>query len=88
MMQERAAYQRVRDVVAERIRMLRQAKKLSQEELADLAGCHRTYVGMIERGEGNPSLRVLVSIAEALEVDLTDLLHPSIPNAVAPTTRA
>ena len=38
------------------LRQLRQQKKLTQEELADKAGMHFTYVGQIERGVRNPSL--------------------------------
>lgn len=64
----------VRGVVAVRLRELRLAKGLSQEELADRAGCHRTYVGMLERRSGNPSLRVLTELAAALDVPVAELL--------------
>ena len=56
-----------------RIRELRQAKGLSQEELAFKAGVHRTYLGGIERGERNPSLKNIVAIADALEIALSKL---------------
>lgn len=49
------------------------AKGLSQEELAFKAGMHRTYLGGIERGERNPSLKNITAIAEALGVTLSDL---------------
>ena len=62
-------------VAGARIKELRQVKGLSQEALADRAGCHRTYVGMLERGEGNPSLGVLFRIASALNVELMELLR-------------
>ena len=39
---------------------------LSQESLANLAGLHRTYISMLERGIRNPSLTVILQIAEAL----------------------
>lgn len=52
----------------ENIRRFRQLKGLSQEQLADLAGMHRTYVGGIERGERNVSLRNIVHLATALDV--------------------
>lgn len=71
---ERSAFARVRATVAARIRELRRARGLSQEELADQAGCHRTYIGMLERGEGNPSLSVLTSIAEALDIEVAELV--------------
>lgn len=56
-----------------RVRELRQAKGLSQEELAFKAGVHRTYLGGIERGERNPSLRNIAAIAKALGVTLSEL---------------
>ena len=57
----------------ERIRELRLAKGLSQEEMAFKAGVHRTYLGGIERGERNPSLKNIAAIAEALGVTLSIL---------------
>jgi transcriptional regulator with XRE-family HTH domain len=46
---------------------------LSQEQLAFKAGIHRTYLGGIERGERNPTLKNIVSIAEALDITLSEL---------------
>lgn len=57
----------------EKIRNLRLARNLSQEELAFKAGVHRTYLGGIERGERNPSLKNIMAIANALEVTLVQL---------------
>ena len=57
----------------ERVRELRLARGLSQEELAFMAGVHRTYLGGIERGERNPSLRNIAAIAGALGVRLSEL---------------
>jgi transcriptional regulator with XRE-family HTH domain len=57
----------------ERVRKLRQSQGLSQEELAFKAGVHRTYLGGIERGERNPSLNNIASIARALDVPLSEL---------------
>ena len=59
--------------VGARIRRLRLAQGLSQEQLADIGGCDRTYVGMLERGTGNPSLRVLSAIAAGLGVPIEKL---------------
>ena len=52
----------------------RTAKKLSRQSLAEKAGLHQTYVGLIERGLSNPSLDAANSIAEALEVPLSRLI--------------
>ncbi len=56
------------------LRELRQQAKLSQEELADLAGLHRTYLGGIERGERNVGVLNLIQIARALRVPVAELL--------------
>ena len=58
----------------ERIRDLRKEKNLSQEELADKALLHRTYIGMIERAEKNLTLTNIEKIAKALGVEIIDLL--------------
>lgn len=52
-----------------RIRTVREIRGLSQEELADLAHLHRTYIGGVERGERNVSLVSIWRIADALGVD-------------------
>ena len=49
-----------------RVRELRKAKKLSQLQLADKVGVDRSYIGLLERGERNPSLEVIADIAKAL----------------------
>lgn len=56
------------------LRKLRQEKKLTQEELADRAGMHFTYIGQIERGLRNPSLVNLHKLAKALKVTAGQLL--------------
>ena len=62
-------------VIAGNVRALRKGKKLSQEALADLCGYHRTYVGMIERGERNITIATLEALAGALGVDPRVLLE-------------
>ena len=56
------------------IKKFRGEKGLSQEELADKCGLHRTYVGAVERGERNVTLSSLELIAIALDVDVPTLL--------------
>lgn len=58
----------------DRLRNLRKAKGLSQEELAQIAELHRNYIGGIERGERNVALLNIIRLAQALEVSPSELL--------------
>lgn len=58
-----------------KIRMLRMEKGWSQEELADRADLHWTYIGGIERGERNVATLNLVKIAKALKVAVGELFN-------------
>lgn len=58
-----------------RVRALREEKGWSQEELADRAGLHRTYISSVERGIRNPTITVIERIAIALEYRLEQLLQ-------------
>ena len=62
-----------RNRFGEKVRELRLANSLSQEELAFRAGIHRNYLGGIERGERNPCLNNILSIADALNISPADL---------------
>lgn len=57
----------------QRVQKLRTDKHLSQEQLAEAAGLHRTYIGMVERAERNISLKNIARIARALQVDMKEL---------------
>ncbi|MGO9236914.1 MAG: helix-turn-helix domain-containing protein [Methylocella sp.] len=59
----------LRGRVARNLRMLRRAKGLSQEELADRAEINRNYVGMLEREEHAATVDMLEKLADVLEVD-------------------
>lgn len=56
-------------VFAANVRRLRADRGLSQEELAEAAGVHRTYIGMLERGEKNVTIYNIERIARALSVE-------------------
>ena len=58
---------------AQRVRMLRESQGISQEKLAEKAELHRTYIGMVERLERNPSLICIHKIANGLGVHITEL---------------
>lgn len=58
----------------ERVRHFRKLKKISQDELAELCSLHRTYIGSVERGERNITLINANKIANALSVNLADLV--------------
>ncbi len=60
--------------MGDNVRTLRLARNLSQEELAFRAGLDRTYVSQIERGISNPSVLKLIHIADALGVEVQELL--------------
>ena len=64
-------------VLGRNLAAIRRHRGLSQEAFADLLGFHRTYVGGLERGERNVSLRGIERLAESLGVDPMTLLDVS-----------
>jgi transcriptional regulator with XRE-family HTH domain len=62
-------------VLGANLRAYRSARDLSQEGFADLLGVHRTYMGGIERGERNLTLRSVERLADRLGVTASDLLR-------------
>ena len=69
------ATRNARKIFGEKLKEFRAQKRLSQEELADIAGLHRTYVGSVERGERNISIDNIERLASALEIQMKDLLE-------------
>lgn len=70
---------KLRRVFADNVRARRRGLAISQEELADRAGVHRTYVGAVERAEINISIDNLDRISGALGIDLPAMLTPVQP---------
>lgn len=66
--------QKTRKIFARNLKEVRVEQGLSQEELADIAGLHRTYVGSVERGERNISIDNMERLAGALQINIQDLL--------------
>lgn len=57
------------------VRTLREEADYSQESFADAIGVHRTYMGTLERGRGNPSLEIIAKIARGLGISLAELFE-------------
>ena len=60
----------------ERLRQLRMARHLTQEEMAAKAGFSRSYYNEIETGKRNISLLNLHKLAQCLEISISELLNP------------
>ena len=63
----------LRKLFGEKLRILRKRRDLSQEELAEKANLHPTYIGVIERGEQAPTLDTIEKIANALDIKVKEL---------------
>ena len=74
-MPKRRAVLTGREIIATNLRRLRQLQELSQDQLAHLAGIHRTYVGAVERCEKNISIDSMEKLAAALGCSLPDLVR-------------
>ncbi len=59
----------------QRVKSLRNEKQISQEKLSFLTGFHRTYIGMIERGERNLSLSNIAVFAKVFDLSISELLN-------------
>lgn len=63
----------IKQLIGEKIRLIRKNKGLSQEALGHKAELHYTYIGGIERGEKNCSIDTLNKIADALQINIAEL---------------
>jgi transcriptional regulator with XRE-family HTH domain len=61
-------------VFGQRVKKLRQSKKITQDQFAKLCDLHKNYIGMIERGERNPSLINIEIIASTFEMSISELM--------------
>ena len=64
------------EILGRIIREKREAQGLTQVELAEKAGVDRNYIGMVERGERNPSYLSLQKIAKGLGIKVEELIKP------------
>lgn len=67
--------QEVQKKLGKRVAELRRKKGFSQEGFAHECGFHRSYMGAVERGEKNITLAMLVKIARALRISLSELFR-------------
>jgi transcriptional regulator with XRE-family HTH domain len=72
----------------EAVRGLRERRELSQERLGELSRLHRNYIGGIERGELNPTLKTIKKLAAALELTPSRLLAAAERLERAPAARS
>ncbi len=66
-----------KNILGENVRKYRELNNWSQEELAEAAHLHRTYISGIERGIRNPTLFIIYQLAAALNVEPSKLLSES-----------
>ena len=62
-------------IIGQRIRNNRINRGLTQEKLAELSGCHPTYIGQVERGEKNLTIESLAKISSALDISMAQLFE-------------
>ena len=67
-----------KETFSQNVGLMRRVKNLSQEKLAEMANLHRTYVGQIERGDVTPTLEAAERVAQALGLELWEVLQPGL----------
>ena len=65
----------ITEKLCQKIRLERMKRKMSQEKLAELAELNRNFIGMVERGESNITVKNLEAIAKAFEMDIRELFN-------------
>ena len=66
----------MRKLVGENVKRVRQARGLTQEQLADLSGFSQQYISGLEQGRRNPTIVTIYELAGALGVDHIELVRP------------
>ena len=77
----------LRGTFAANLRRLRNAKGLSQEELADLADINRTYISKLETGATYAGLEIIGKLSDVFEVEAADLLKRQVKRSRAPRSQ-
>ena len=76
-MMEMEVFMNIQMTLGQQVRALRRQRRLTQEQLAELAGVSLQHIGEIERGLGNPTLNSLVKLSDALDISLSELFENS-----------
>ena len=71
-------HKKARSYVAKRLKYLREMRELNQDELALLSNIHRSYIGVIERGDKGVGIDMLGKICDALGITIQDFFNDSI----------
>ncbi len=71
-------HKKAREFVARRLRALREARELSQDELAMKAEIHRSYIGVIERGDKGVGIDILGKLCDALGISIQDFFDKDV----------
>ncbi|RWO94447.1 MAG: XRE family transcriptional regulator [Mesorhizobium sp.] len=66
----------MRRLVGRNVQRIRQKKRLTQEQLADISGFSQQYISGLEKGRRNPTIVTIYELASALEVSHMDLVRP------------
>ena len=74
MIKDAKSESKLRQILADNLLTHRRQKQLSQEDMAELCGLHRTYIGSVERCERNVTLKTLETLAAALKISVPELL--------------
>ncbi len=67
--------ERMKGVLSANIKRYRKGRRISQQALADMCGLHRTYISDLENAKCNPTLSVMMGVAQSLNISLKDLLN-------------
>ena len=74
-------------IIGDRLREIREEKKLSQGDIEKLTGLHRAYISRVENGHTVPAIETLEKLARGLEIPLYQLFYegeapPPLPNPI------
>lgn len=67
--------QNIEKKIGAKLAYVRKSKKLSQIKLAELVDMNFNYIGQIERGEANVTIKTMINIANALDVEISELFN-------------